>query len=433
MKTNRIRFAGYAAGLSTALLLSACGFGGAGNASGGSQSVTATYMKSGTYDTAAQTLAGPFSSQTGIKTAIQAFPYAALRQNNTNAIIGGGCQYNVVSGSYYLSSLYGHFKNLDGLAATSHYADALTPGLWKQSEFYQGHHIGLPYGPDAYGLVYRTDLFAKAGLKPPKSWPQLLSDLGTLKAKYGPQGVAPFAFAGGAPEQSPALLFAGYDGYFINGQGRYALEPAKAVAAIKLGQQLLSYAPSNVTGQSIDEADAQFTSGKAAVLYGFPSFIREQADNPASSKVAGKWAVAPDPQPGLVWLSLWQMFMTDCTKNTAAAWKWMTHYSSPATDKELFTKYGIDPSFAATYKDPQLLKQHANFLSGTAANLARAKNPPLSGEAQDFLAATLSEVFTGKTSPQQAVQQINQKWATLPVPQPLLQEAQQNGLVQGKA
>lgn len=432
MSTKRTRIAGCAAAVSGALLLAACGFGGAGTSAGSSAGVTATYMKSGTYDTAAHALAGPFASSTGIKTDIQAFPYAALQQNNTNAIISGGCRYNVVSGSYYLAALYSHFENLDPLAAESHYAQALVPGLWQQSEFYQGHHVGLPYGPDAYGLMYRTDLFTRAGLTLPKTWPQLLGDLATLKAKYGSQGIAPFAFAGGAPEQSPALLFAGYDGYFINQQGHYALDTSKAVAAIDLGRRLLSYAPGNATSQSIDQADAQFTSGKAAVLYGYPSFIRQQADNPSQSKVAGKWAVAPDPQPGLVWLSLWQLFMTNCTKNTNAAWKWMTEYSSPSTDKELFTKYGIDPSFEATYKDPQLLKSQANFLRGTEANLSRAKNPPLSGEAQDFLASTLGNVFTGKTSPQQAVRQINDKWATLPVPQPLLKEAQQNGLAQAK-
>jgi ABC-type glycerol-3-phosphate transport system substrate-binding protein len=406
-------------------MAAACGVGSSGPSSS-SKGVTATYMKSGTYDTAAKALAGPFKSKTGNSVNVQAFPYAALRQNNTNAIISGTCQYNVVSGSYYLAPIYSHFKNLDSLAAKSHYAQALTPGLWAHSEFNDGHHIGLPYGPDAYGLMIRKDLFSQAGLSAPTTWTQLLSDLGTLKQKFGKKGIAPFVFSAGAPEQLPALLFAGYDGSFINAHGHYQLETAKAVAAIKLGQKLMSYAPNNSTSLSIDAANSQFTNGKAAVLYGYPSFVRQQAD--ASKPIAGKWAVVPDPQPGFVWLSLWQLYMTDCTKDTAAAWKWMTYFSSPANDKKLFTKYGVDPSFKSSYSDPQLLKQHANFLTGEAANLSRAKNPPLSGEAQDFLASTLGDVFTGKSSPQQAVAQINQKWATLAVPKPLLAEAKQTGL-----
>jgi len=385
-------------------------------------------MKSGTYDTAALSIVKSFETKSGNSLNIQAFPYAALQQNNTNAILGGTCNYNVVSGSYYLAPLYNKFASLDALAKSSKYADALLPGLWDRSEVYKGHHIGLPYGPDSYGMMIRTDLFTQAGLTVPKTWPDLLKALGVLKTKFASQGIAPFIFSGGAPEQMPALLFAGYDGYFIDSKGHYQLDTAKATSAIQLGQNLMAAAPKQAMGMTIDAAGSAFTNGKAAVLYGFPSFVRQQADK--SSAVAGKWAVVPNPQPGFTWLSLWQMYMTQCTTNTTAAWQWMTDYSSAANDKKFFVDYGIDPSFAATYKDPELLKTHANFFPGEAANLAVAKNPPLTSEAQDFMASTLGTVFAGATSPEKAVALINTKWQSLPVPAALLEAANRDGLVQ---
>jgi multiple sugar transport system substrate-binding protein len=426
MKTYRNLAA--AAAAAAALGLAACATGPGGN-SASSKSVTATYMQSGTYDKAAEALTGSFGKTTGINVTIKAYPYAALQQNNTNAVISGSCDYNVVSGSYYLADIYGHFRSLDSLAAKSGYASQLIPGLWQHSEFYNGQHIGLPYGPDAYGLMYRTDLFKQAGLSLPKTWPALISDLSVLKQKFGSKGIAPFAFAAGESEQLPALFFAAYGGYFINSSGHYALDTTQAVAALQFAQKLLTYAPANATGQSIDAANQQFTSGKAAVLYGWPSFIRQQADA-SGSPVAGKWAVMPDPRPGLVWLSLWQMYMTSCTQNVQATWKWMTTYSSPATDEMMFTKYGVNPAFKATYANPQLAKQNANYFPAEQANLAIAENPPLTGQAQDFLASSIGNMLTGGTSPQQVIQEVNADWASLSVPSSLLKEGSQDGLVQ---
>jgi ABC-type glycerol-3-phosphate transport system substrate-binding protein len=145
--------------------------------------ITATYMNSGTYNLAAQSLVGSFDKTAGVNVKIEAFPYAALQQNNTNAVISGQCTYNVVSGSYYLASIYSYFQNLDSYASKSNYAAGLIPGLWQHSEFYNGYHIGVPYGPDAYSLMYNTSLFSKAGLALPKTWSDLITDMSVLKQK----------------------------------------------------------------------------------------------------------------------------------------------------------------------------------------------------------------------------------------------------------
>jgi hypothetical protein len=53
----------------------------------------------------------------------------------------------------------------------------------------------------------------------------------------------------------------------------------------------------------------------------------------------------------------------------------------------------------------------------------RAKNPPLSGEAQDFLTNTLVEVATGQTAPENAIARVNDAWSAIPVPPALLEAA----------
>ena len=379
-------------------LVAACGEGsGQGSGRQGSPGITATYMKSGTYDVAAEEFASGFEQDNGTSVDIEAFPYAALRQNNTNAVISGGCDYDVVSGSYYLANIYDSFRPLDDLANRDGFAGALAPGLWEQSEFNGGKHIGVPYGPDAYGLMYRTDLWEQAGLSLPRTWDDFTAAMEKLQTDYAGQGISPLVFYGGAPEQLPALFFATYDGFFVNGGGKYQLDEAKAVDAISYGERMLGFMPDNATALSIDEANTLFTDGKAATLYGWPSFVLAAADDPESSQIVGKYEVGGIPEP--------------------------------ENDKALFTKYGINPVLESTYADKGLLDRYAHYLPGEQANLARAMNPPLSGEAQDFLASTLGEVFTGNTTAEEAVGAVNEEWAGLEVPSPLAQAAERNGLV----
>src|SRR5215212_1022801 len=422
-----LKLGGAGLALSAGLPFVAACAGDSGSESGG---LTATYMKSGTYDVAANDFAKEFEKKNDTNISIEAFPYAALRQNNTNAVMAGTCDYNVVSGSYYLADIYDSFRPLDDLVERNDFSKPLAAGLWEQCSINNGAHIGVPYGPDAYALMYRSDLWEEAGLSWPKSWDEFLAALKNVRAEYGDQGITPLVFAAGAPEQLPALFFATYDGYFINDQGKYGLDSAKATEAIKFAEQLLSFAPQDVTAISIDEANSKFVDGEAAVLYGWPSFLVKTASDPDSSQIVGKWRVGEMPQPGFVWLSMWEMYTTDCTENVNAAWKWMTFWSKPENDRALLPKYGVNPVLGSTYRDQQLLKEYSHYFPGEEKNVARAMFPPLSGEPQDFLASTLGDVFTGKSTAEEAVRSVNEKWTEFDVQEPLSQAAQRNGLVQ---
>ena len=402
---------------------------GATHARASSASITVSYMASGTYDKAAHDVAAQLKKQ-GVNVAVDAFPWAVLRQKNTTDILSGAHHYDVMSGSYYLADIYPHFASLAAYMKKSNYGQGMIHGLLAHSEFFNGQPIGAPYGPDSYGLIYRTDLLKKYGIKPPKTWTQFDADLRLLKSKL-PSSIYPYAFAAGANEQLPGLFFARYGSYFLNKGGHYALDTAKAVAAIKDAQFALKQGPSNITGLSIDQANALFLQGKVAMMEGWPSFIAAAASDPKQSKVVDKWGVAPYPRPGFPWLSLWQLFIPSSSSNKDAAWKWIETYTNQQNSTTFFLKYGIGSGYTATYKDPRAVKRFGRpFLAGEQKNIARAKNPPLSGEAQDAFSQTLGDVFTGRTSPDKAVQQVNSKWSSVTVPKALLQAAQRNGFQQ---
>jgi ABC-type glycerol-3-phosphate transport system substrate-binding protein len=393
-------------------------------------SITFSVMAAGTYDKAAEEVKPDFEKTTGIKLTIAAFPWATLRQNNTTDLLTGTGQYDVMSGSYYLAELYPHFISLDDYIKKSGFGKGLLPGFMEKSEHFGGHQIGLPYGPDAYGMLYRKDLFDKAKLSWPKTWNEFMAMLPKIKAVADANGMDTIVFSGGAPEQVPALFFDKYDGYYISKDKKYQLEKGKTIDVLNTNKELLKYMAGDFMGLSIDDANARFLDGKALVIICWPSFIVAAADNPQKSKVIGKWSLGTSPTPGRPWLSLWQIYISKYSKNPDAAWKWATFYISEKNDINFFKTYGIGPVFESTYKNPELVSKYSHYFPSQSYNLTRAVNPPLSGEAQDYFASVLGEFGLGLLTAEEVVDKVNKKWATLTVPPALFENATLTGQVE---
>lgn len=117
------------------------------------------------------------------------------------------------------------------------------------------------------------------------------------------------------------------------------------------------------------------------------------------------------------------MFIPKATEDKDAAFKWIQEYAGEANAKEWYVTYGIGSVWQSTYEDEELAAQHAHQWPALTGDFARAKNPPLSGEAQDFLAATLIEIATGQTSAADGIASVNETWKTIPVPPSTLEVA----------
>lgn len=398
----------------------------AGN--GKEQTVSVSYMQSGTYDKAAQEVGTQLKAR-GITVNVEAFPYAVLRQKNTTDIVSGANHFDVMSGSYYLADLYRHFASLKANIAKDNYGRGFLPGILDNCETFNDETIGAPYGVDSYGIIYRTDLFRQAGITPPKTWERFKKDLDILKQKL-PGDVLPYAFSVGANEQLIGLFMARYSGSYLSKDGKFELETAKAVPAFKDCQALLKYGPSNITALSIDQMNALFLQGKVAMIEGWPSFIAAQAADPNKSKIAGKYAVAVYPtDAGHPWLSLWNMFIPNKSKNQDAAWTWIKAFTNRKNATDMFAKYGIGSIYTSSYKDPAVVAKYgAPYLNGVMGNIKAAVNPPLSGEANDLFNKIMGDLLVNKLTPEAAVKQINEGWESLPVPKSTLEYAQKHGL-----
>jgi ABC-type glycerol-3-phosphate transport system substrate-binding protein len=387
------------------------------------EDLTFSVMQSGTYDKAASDIAAQFKQQTGIDVKISAFPWAVLRQNNTTDLISGTGRYDVMSGGYYLADVYTYFAPLTDYIKKDNYGKGMIPGLMEpgRSEYFNGEQIGIPYGVDGYGLMYNKSLLQKAGVTPVfKTWSDVIAACKKIEA--ADQGVACFSHPTGSPEQIGAFFFSGYDGPYLNKDGKYELDAAKATAAASDIAALWKYLPDKGTALTFDEAGQLFEDGKVAMLVDWPSFITAQLDSDKSG-VKGNWSMAKFPGPGFPWLSLWQLFVPKTTQDKDAAWAWIKTFAGPENAKTNLVKYNIGSVWSATYEDPALKAKYAHYWPELTAGFAAAKNPPLSGEAQDDLTNTLQDIANGRVSAADGIASVNQKWASLAVPPALAQAA----------
>jgi ABC-type glycerol-3-phosphate transport system substrate-binding protein len=397
---------------------------------GSDNGITATYMKSGTYNVAAQSLLKQFTAKTGIKVSVLAFPFAILEQKNQTDLVTQTGQYDVLSNSSWDIAFFQYLRPLDDyLAKDKSFTSDYIPSLFKPgpADFYKGKPVGVPYAMDAYGVFYRTDLFKKAGMQANwRTWDQLVATAKKLQNRL-PAGVAPIAFAFGAPEQVPAIWVGAYKGLYLNGKGKWEVERAKAVHALELTQEVFKLGPKNALGLSIDEANAAFLQGKAAILVGWPSFVRAPLNDPKQSKIGKKWALAYFPGPGFPWLSNWNLSISNFSKNSDAAWEWIKAYVNPTNGKEWMVKYGIGSPFKSTYSDRALLVEHANDFPMQARNLGRSLPVPWTFQAFDTAYRIEGDMLTGKLSPNAVVDRWHSAWAKLPVPDALIETARAQG------
>lgn len=390
--------------------------------------LTFSVMESGTYDKAAQEIAKTFKAKTGTDVKIAAFPWAVLRQNNTTDLISGTGQYSVMSGGYYLADVYSYFAPLTSFIKKDDYAKGMIPGLMQpgRSEWVGNDQIGVPYGVDAFALLYNKDMLDKAKVKPDfKDWTDVAKACEAVEAAN--PGVACFSHATGNPEQIAAYFLSAYDGPYVGKDGAYRLDPDKATAAAAQLPALWKHLPKNGTALTFDEAHQLFKDGKVAMTMTWPSFITGTLDKEGSA-VKGHWSLVRMPGPGFSWLSLWQLFVPQTTADKDAAWQWIKAFAGPENAKTNYVEHNIGSVWLSVYEDPELKQKYAHFWPALLDDFEHAKNPPLSGEAQDFLTNTLQDIANGRTSPGEGIKAVNEKWASIPVPPALLGAAAASGL-----
>ena len=395
--------------------------------------VVTTFMQSGTYDVGAEQLEPGFEELTGIDLEIVASPFVVLVQNHITDLSTGTGEFDVISGDFWIGGVWDQMHSLDGFIEQDMWEANIIPGLMLPgpSGYFDGQRIGIPYSADAYGLIYRTDIFEEAGIAADwETWDEFIAALDALEMHLEGTDIAPNVFAFGAYEQTPAIFLGMYDGYLVDAEGNYALDHDKAVAALNQMKSLLDYNPEGATGLSIDEANSVFLTGKAATMICWVSFVRADAQNPDASLVVDNWATAPWPGPGFPFLSAWNLFISGYSENPAAAWEWIKYYITEEEAKRRFVELGVGSPFLSTYEDPELVEQYSHDFPNMVANLNRAESVPWIFPAFEIFFRHMGEFVIDAVDVETMLANTLADWAELEVPEGLVQSAAAQGQMQ---
>ena len=395
--------------------------------------IVTNFMQSGTYDIGAEQLEPGFEEMTGIELEIVASPFVVLVQNNITDLSTGTGEFDVISGDFWIGSVWNHMHPLDELMARDMWDPNIIEGLMQPgpSGYFDGKRIGIPYSADAYGLIYRTDIFEEAGISADwETWDEFFEALDVLDAHLEGTDVSPNVFAFGAYEQTPAIFLGMYDGYLVDAEGNYALDHDKAVAALNQMKSLLDYNPEGATGLSIDEANSVFLTGNAATMICWVSFVRADAQNPDASLVVDNWATAPFPGPGFPFLSAWNLFISGFSENPDAAWEWVKHYINEEEAKRRFVELGVGSPFLSTYEDEELIEQYSHDFPNMVENLNRAESVPWIFAAFEIFFRHMGEFVIDAVDVETMLANTLADWSELEVPEGLVQSAAAQGQMQ---
>lgn len=306
------------------------------------KTLTVLYMSS-VYADAARAIAPEFEEMTGAKVDVVDFPYVTLHEKALLDLTSGGtAAFDVIDvasqwdGEFapFLTDL-GPYVEKDGYDMTVWIDNVLNNcGKW------QDRIIGIPNANTPQVFAYRTDLFPN-GL--PSTWEEYRRQCIDL-TKDGMYGVT--------IAEAPGQLGGVFDYVLWSMGGAWAdedwnvtIDSAETRAALTHLYELNKKAmdPANLAW-GVEESIKAFLDGRAAVCETWPTLgLIQNADDPAKSQVAGKWALSTIPyeKTGVTLLSAWDVAIPQNSENKDLAWEWIKLYTSSEKQQQFYDQFNI--------------------------------------------------------------------------------------------
>jgi multiple sugar transport system substrate-binding protein len=280
----------------------------------------------------------------------------------------------------------------------------------------------VPYNTNAGLLFYRKDLLKKAGIsQPPATWSQMDADCAKVHKLPEGKGIGCYAgqfdkYEGLTVNFSEAVASAGGD--VVNAKGKADVD----TPAAKKGLQFLvdGFKDHTFPKQAItyEEEDGRraFQAGKLLFHRQWPYQWDLANKKDGSSKVAGKFAVAPLPGldgAGKSSLGGLDLAISKFATHKATALDFIKYFSSEANARQNLENASTAPPYTDLYSDAKLQAKFP-YLTTLKQSLDTAVPRPKVVNYGDATAAIQENAYaalTGKKSVDQALQQMQQDLA----------------------
>ncbi|WP_433476408.1 ABC transporter substrate-binding protein [Spirillospora sp. CA-142024] len=425
-----------AGAVAVALTASACAGAGGGAGSSGGKSINVLMVGNPQMEDIQKLTADNFTKQTGIKVNYTILPENELRDKVTQDVATGAGRYDVVTVGAYEVPIWA--KN-GWLHETSSYAakdtafdqaDLLKPMVQSLTGA-DGKQYAVPFYGESSFLMYRKDLFAKAGLTMPEhpTWQQVAGYAAKLDDKSkGTSGICLRGLPGWGEVFAPLTTVVNtFGGTWFTKDWKAQVNSPQFTKAVDFYVNLIkSHGEPGAAQSGFTECLNSFGQGKSAMWYDATS-AAASVEDPKTSKVAGKvgYVYAPVDQTKYSgWLWTWAWAMPKTTKKADNAWKFISWASSKDYEKLVGSKLGWsrvpDGKRTSTYQIPEYQQAAKAFYQVTLGSIEHADpaNPgvqprptvgvqfvgiPEFADLGTKVSQSVSAAIAGKTSVQQAL------------------------------
>ena len=353
-----------------------------------------------------------FTQKTGIKVVLEIYPEEILRNKITVELTARNRDLDVYTMSPPQETMLfvknGWLTPIDEFVKASPEYDIADyiPSALAGGEV-GGKLYAIPLFTERPVLYYRTDIFAKAGIKPPKTFDELMADaklLNNPSAKiYG------FVERGaGNPAVTQFVTFLrGFGGDYQSADYRTAtINTPEAIKAYQYyGEILRNYGPPGVLNMNWGETSNLFAQGLVAMRIDNDSQFAQVVDKNKSlvwDKVGFATVPAGPAGMGSCNVAPWALCIPSYSAKKAAAWEFIRW----ATSKEISLGAMQAGQFGArqsVWKNPEATKGlPADLVAAVQGNLGTkySNERPVMvqvGKARDIIGTVIQAAITGKT------------------------------------
>ncbi|MGW6024993.1 ABC transporter substrate-binding protein [Streptomyces sp. NPDC055099] len=376
-----------AAGTLLAPLLSGCWAGAGGTGSGG-DSINVLMVNNPQMVELQKLTAAHFTKETGIKVNFTVLPENDVRDKISQDFANQAGQYDVATLSNYEIPIYAKNDWLHELGSytrkdTEYDEKDVLPSMRQSLTGDDGKLYGQPFYGESSFLMYRKDVFEKAGLTMPKkpTWQKVAKLAAEVDgAEPGMKGICLRGLPGWGELIAPLTTVVNtFGGTWFDKGWKARLDSPEFKKATRFYVDLVrEHGESGAAQSGYAECLNNLTQGKTAMWYDATAAAGSLES--AKSPVKGKIGYVPAPvekTESSGWLYTWAWGLQKASRNPDKAWKFVSWASSKEYEELVGEKIGWSNvpagKRASTYANPEYRKEAAAFQDVTHAAIEGAK------------------------------------------------------------
>ncbi|WJV49540.1 ABC transporter substrate-binding protein [Streptomyces flavofungini] len=384
---SRRLLAATAAGTLLTPLLSGCWAGAGGSGSGG-DSINVLMVNNPQMVELQKLTAAHFTKETGIEVNFTVLPENDVRDKISQDFANQAGQYDVATLSNYEIPIYaknGWLRELGPYARKDRAFDQddILPPMRQSLTGEDGKLYGEPFYGESSFLMYRKDVFAKAGLRMPKkpTWQQV-ADLAAKVdgAEKGMKGICLRGLPGWGEVMAPLTTVVNtFGGTWFDKDWKARLDSPEFEKATRFYVDLVrKHGESGAAQSGYAECLNNLTQGKTAMWYDATAAAGslEAAKSPVKGKI-GYVAAPVEKTASSGWLYTWAWGLQKSSRNPDKAWKFISWASGKEYEELVGEKIGWSNVPAgkrsSTYENPRYREEAAAFQGVMRAAIADAR------------------------------------------------------------